>query len=277
MKRPLERSRRLRRVRRMARKPIGRASKENTHAAAVKGLPDFALLPNTHDQLAIEKLRSAAVGSLAVDRLVGNDPQLISVFREAMVGVYCNAAKAREQGKATKDQLIKAKGALGRLTKVVENLAEVSTDGRDGLRMLLEGHPLDDEKGNKELNQFAAASWAIRMDIISSGLALKSAIAAEEKKRTERGERRKRLRTLVDSLASWWLSAGGKSLAPYVRANRRDDGSAIVHGRSGKFLTLAIAIFCDVDAFKSTEVEAAVTNVHEARLASKNLGRKAAA
>ena len=81
-----------------------------------------------------------------------NDPRLIPLFREAMVGVYFNAAKAREQGRATKDQLAKAKTALGRLTKAVENLAGVSIDGRDGLRMLLEGPPLDDEKGDRELN-----------------------------------------------------------------------------------------------------------------------------
>ena len=32
------------------------------------------------------------------------------------------------------------------------------------------------------------------------------------------------------------LSGGGRSLAPYVKANRRDGDRAIVHGRSGKFL-----------------------------------------
>jgi hypothetical protein len=277
VKRPLKRSPRLRRVRKEARKPIGRASNKNTQASAVKGLPDFALLPNTHDQLAIEKLRSVPVGELAVDRFMRNNPQMIPVFREAMVGVYFNAAKAREQGKAKKGQLTKAKNALDRLTEVAENLAVVSTDGRDGLYMLLKGPPLDDKKGNRELNQLAAACWAIRMDVIRSGIALQSAITAEEKKRTERGERRKRLRTLIDYLASWWLSEGGKSLAPSVKANRRDNDRAIVHGRSGKFLELAIALFHGLDGFKKSEVEAAVTNVHEARFASKNLGRKAAA
>jgi len=143
--------------------------------------------------------------------------------------------------------------------------------------MILEGPPSDDEKGERDLNQFAAACWEIRMDVVRSVQALESVITAEFKKTAERGERRKRLRTLVDALASWWLSAGGKSVAPYVKANRRDADRAVVHGRSGKFLNLAIALFCDVDAFKSSEVEAAVTNVHEERLAAKNLRRKAAA
>ena len=72
----------------------------------------------------------------------------------------------------------------------------------------------------------------------------------------------KGLRSLVEALASWWLAGGGKSLAPYVRANRRDSDRAVVHGRSGKFLGLTIALLCDVDVFsKNSEVEAAVTNV----------------
>jgi len=254
-------------VRKKARKPTDRASNKNTQASAVKGLPDFALLPNTHDQIAIEKLRSVPVGELAVDRFMRNNPRMIPVFREAMVRVYLNAANAREQGKAKKGQLTKAKSALDRLTEAAENLAEIFTDGRDSLHMLLVGPPLDDEKGDRELNRFAAACWGIRIDVIRSGRALQSAIAAEVEKKTKRGERRKRLRTLVDSLASWWLSEGGKSLAPYVKANRRDNDRAIVHGRHGKFLSLTSTLLCGVDSFKRSEIEAAVTNVHEARLA----------
>ena len=67
-----------------------------------------------------------------------------------------------------------------------------------------------------------------------------------------------------------FCSNGGKSLAPYVKANRRDGDRAVVHRRSGKFLSLAVALLCDVDVFKNSEVEAAVTNVHEARLATKS-------
>jgi hypothetical protein len=56
-----------------------------------------------------------------------------------------------------------------------------------------------------------------------------------------------------------------------VKANRRDHGLAVVHGRSGKFLELAVALFCGVDAFKNSQVEAAVTNVYEAQLAANEL------
>jgi hypothetical protein len=104
------------------------------------------------------------------------------------------------------------------------------------------------------------------MDVTTPFIALQSAINREENKQTNAGERPKRLRTLLEALADWWQSTGG-TLAPTVDANRRDDGPAIVHGRHGPFLTLAVALFCKVDVFKESEVVSAVTNVHEKRLA----------
>ena len=106
------------------------------------------------------------------------------------------------------------------------------------------------------------------MEIGGIRQALESAINVEVKKLTKSGEHSKRLRTLVEALASWWSLGGGKSIAPYVKANRRDHGPAVVHGRAGKFLELAVALFCGVDVFKNSEVEAAVTNVYEAKLAA---------
>ena len=47
-----------------------------------------------------------------------------------------------------------------------------------------------------------------------------------------------------------------------------NNGPAVVHGRSGRFLELALALFCGVDVFKNSEVESAVTNVHEVQLAA---------
>jgi hypothetical protein len=228
------------------------------------GLP---VLPNTHDHLVIQRLRTAPVGELAVDRLLRDAPQRVSWLRDALGRVYLEAAKARESSKATKGQLKDAKSALTQLTRAVENLAKVS--GQDTLRILLAGPPLDGKKGERELNELASACWKIKMDVARVGLALQSAIETEEGKATKSGERRKRLRTLVDALANWWQSAGG-TLASTVDANRRDDGPAVVHSRHGRFLTLAVAVFCKMDVFKESEVEAAVTNVHEERLA---LGR----
>jgi hypothetical protein len=278
MKRLPQRAPRRSRTGKLGRKATVRESSKGTEARpADKVSLDFLMLRNVHDHLAIDKLRSTPVGALAVDRLVRNDPQMVPLMRDALVEVYFRAAKARELSRATKRQISNAKSALNSLTQAIEYLERVSTDGRDGLRMLLEGRPLDDEKGEREVNQMASACWGIRLDVARSMHALQTTIIAESKKPTNAGERRKRLRTLVETLASWWLSGGGRSLAPYVKANRRDGDRAIVHGRSGKFLSLAIALFCNVDAFKRSEVEAAVTNVHEARLALRNLERDAAA
>lgn len=276
MKRP-KRSRRRPSNRKARRKPVGCAPSKKAHASDVGRVTDLALLPNAHDQFAIDKLRSSPAGELATDHLVQNNPEMVSVLRNALVEVYFRAAKTRGLNRATKRQIGSAKSALTQLMRAVERLETVTSDGRDGLHMLLEASPLDDEKGEREINQLASSCWRVRLDVTRSMLALESAINTEAQKPIKAGERRKRLRTLVDALASWWLSGGGKSLAPYVKANRRDDDRAIVHGRTGRFLSLAIAVFCDVDVFKGSEVEAAVTNVHEARLALSNLERDTAA
>jgi hypothetical protein len=238
-------------------------SNEKAHSKLIMSGP---FLPNSHDHLVIQQLRTTPVGELAVDRFLLDTPQAVPALREALASVYFNAAKVRESSKATKSQLKNVKSALSGLTQAAENLAKVSRDGRDGLRMILEGPPLDDKKGEREPNELASACWKIRMDLAKAGLALQSAIKTEEKKKTKAGERRKRLRSLVEALADLWQSAGG-SLASTVVANRRDCGQpAVVHGRRGRFLTLAVSLFCNVDVFEGSEVEAAVTNVHESRL-----------
>jgi len=218
-----------------------------------------------NDSLVIQKLSTTAAGALAVDSLVLN-PQQSPGLRLALINVYLKATTQRQLSKATKSQLKNAKSALSQWTPVLKSLERVSTDGRDGLRMLLEGPPLDDNKGERELNEFASACWQIRMDATPPFMALQSAINTEENKQTNVGERPKRLRTLVEALADWWQSTGG-TLALTVDANRRDDGPAVVHGRHGPFLTLAVALFCEVDVFEESEVVSAVTNVHEKRLA----------
>jgi hypothetical protein len=238
----------------------------STDEVSKGNMAHLPFLPNTHDYLVIQQLRTTPVGELAVDRLV-RDARQVPAFRDALASVYFKAAKARESSKATKGQLQQAKSALSRLTLTLENLAKVNTDGRDGLRILLEGSRLADENGDREPNELASACWKIKMDVAKAGLALQSAIETEDKKPTKTGERRKRLRTLVEALADSWQSTGG-SLASTVVANRRDFGQpAVVHGRRGCFLTLAVTLFCNVDVFEESEVEAAVTNVHENRLA----------
>jgi|SRR5271166_664426 len=223
------------------------------------------ITPNANDSFVIQKLSATRAGELAVDSLVLTPQQSIPDLRLALISVYLNAVKQRHSSKATKSQLKNAKSALSQWTQLLKTLERVSSDGRDGLRMLLEG-PLDDDKGERDLNEFASFCWQIRMEATPPFMALQSAITKEENKQTNLGERPKRLRMLVEALADWWQSIGG-SLAPTVDANRRDDGPAVVHSRHGPFLTLAVALFCKVDVFKESEVVSAVTNVHEKRLA----------
>jgi hypothetical protein len=221
---------------------------------------------NVNDTLVIHSLKTATAGELAVDSLLLDFRQTVPELRAALVDVYLKAAKERQANKATKEQLKHAQRARSRLSQALESLKRAGTDEQNGLRILLEGPPLDDNKGERELNAFASECWKIRMDLAQPCLALESAINGEINKRSNVGERRKRLRTLVEALADWWQSMGG-SLAPTVDANRRDDGPAVVHGRHGSFLKLAVALFCKVDVFKESEVVSAVTNVHEKRLA----------
>jgi hypothetical protein len=130
------------------------------------------------------------------------------------------------------------------------------------------GSPVDDIKGLDELNQFASKCWKIQLDLVPIAQALDKLITAEiaKPKLGGSGERRKRLRILVEELAKWWNSATKKSIAPYVQAKRLDHRSAVVLGRRGDFVELALALFCEIDEFKSSEVISAITNVHESSL-----------
>ena len=167
MKRLPRRATRRGRTGKLGRKAKGRETSKGTEARpADKVSLDFLMLRNVHDHFAIDKLRSTPIGGIAVDRLVRNDPQMVPLLRDALVEVYFKAAKARELSRATKRQISNAKSALNSLTQAIEYLERVSTDGRDGLRMLLEGRPLDDEKGEREVNQMASAcgvyAWTSR-------------------------------------------------------------------------------------------------------------------
>ena len=245
---------------------------ENADAKVGKSSAIPLITPNVNDSLVIQRLSTTAAGELPVDSLV-SPQQSVPELRLALVNVYLKAATQRQLSKATKSQLKNAKSALSQWTLALKSLERVSSDGRDGLRMLSEGHPLDDNKGERELNEFASICWQIRMDATPPLMALQAAINTEENKQTNAGERPKRLRTLVEALATWWQFTGG-TLAPTVDANRRDDGPAVVHGRHGPFLTLAIALLCKVDVFKESEVVSAVKNVYEKRLGPTSSGIK---
>jgi hypothetical protein len=142
-----------------------RRSREASDAVSPPLPPDFVFLANAHDQFAIDKLRSAPVGELAVDRLIGNDPQLIRQLREALAQVYSQAAQLRELRKASKPQFDRARSAERHLAEAMKDLEAACSDGRDGLSRLVVGPPLDDAKGERETNRFGARCSEIRLNI----------------------------------------------------------------------------------------------------------------
>ena len=157
------------------------------------------------------------------------------------------------------------------LTKSLNCLDRVAPPALRGLQAAF-GAPIGDTRGLNESNELHLVCWQTKLDIVSHLLRLCDAIGRENNKPSKTGERKKRLRTLVERLANWWESMG-KSLAPYVVAKRRDEGPAVVLDRQGDFVSLARALLCEIDNFKATEVVSAITNVHEDRLAKKKANR----
>ena len=129
------------------------------------------------------------------------------------------------------------------------------------------GFSIDDPKGEHESNSFGAMCHQIQLEIVQQVRNLERAIQSEDAKQPR--DRKKRLRVLIDFLAEWWKSETGQLTAPYVVANRRDGGTAVVHGRQGELLSLAVALFGEVDRFKESEIISAVINLHKIAASSK--------
>ena len=134
-----------------------------------------------------------------------------------------------------------------------------------GLHLAVAGSSVDDVLGESEVNDFASICRNIRMEVAPQALALKNAISAETAKQTKSGERPKRLNT-----ASRLSPTGGSQPGDRWRRLSMPIGAMMMRLRSSmaaaESLQLAVALFCEIDVFAHTEVEGAVTNVHEARL-----------
>src|SRR5262249_53089082 len=230
------------------------------------------LLPNEQDDAVIDRLSSASFGDLPVDQFSRflredghcDDDQSIATLRRALIQEYVDAARARHGARAAESQIEVAHAALTSLKTAVIRLGEVRSIRQRGIGGLL-GRPLDDIKGLDELNEFGSKCWKIQLDLVPIAQALDELTTAEtaKPKPSERGERKKRLRVLVEELAKWWTSTTNRSMAAYVQAKRVDHRPAFVLGRRGDFVELALALFCEIDKFKSSEVISAITNVHE--------------
>jgi len=232
-------------------------------------------LPNMQDNLVIENLATSSIGSLPLDRFghlfcKDNEPlgeDHILDIRLALIRVYFVAANARLYARASQGQLKSAQAAFTSLTNATNQLDQAKPPRQRGLQAVF-GGPVDDPKGFDELNDFGSKCLQVRMDIVPAMMMLSRAIENEKTKSRpgKAGERKKRLRTLVEALANWWRPLTGKSLAPYVQAKRLDDRPALVVGRRGQFVELAQAVFSGIDEFKESEVISAITNVHESQL-----------
>jgi hypothetical protein len=143
------------------------------------------------------------VRRLGANDLGYTDPAGLAELRENI----CDYLRAARAVRCEPEQIVITAGTQQEkyLTLAIKHLEALGTDGRDGLSRLLAGPPLDDAKGERERNHFEATTQAIRLDIAGIRRALQSAINAEVKKSTKSGERSKRLRTLIEALASWWL------------------------------------------------------------------------
>jgi hypothetical protein len=238
--------------------------------------------PNVCDSFVIQKLAEAPPTTLPVDKyahLLCQDGALptnedISALRKSLIQTYLNAGMIRWRMRANKAQIACASKALNSLTSAIENLDNVRPLAQRGLRSAF-GSPVDDIKGESELNSFSSECQEIRLAIVPHMLRLwRSLDTVDSKSKPPKaGERKKRLRILVECLANWWISEVGRSIGPYVVAKRLDHRPVFTMGRRGDFLSLALALFCEVDQFKESEVIAAVTNVHEDYLTKKNSTR----
>jgi hypothetical protein len=253
-----------------------RTQVELGHRNAAKTGPSLRLplLPNEHDNAVIRRLSAASLGSLPVDqfsRLLrkdgrGDDRQTIATLRRMLIRVYFSAAETRHRARAAQWQIGLAQRALASVKTAVTGLGEVRPKRQRGVSGLF-GSPLDDIKGADELNEFGSSCWQLQFDLVPIAQALEHLIKAEitKPRSSKRGERKKRLRILVEELAKWWSSATKRSIAPYVWAKRLDHAPAIVVSRSGEFVELAQALFYEVDEFTPSEVISAITNVHESQ------------
>jgi hypothetical protein len=201
-----------------AREGVGRAPEPISVVATQQ--PAIPLLSNAQDNLVVQKLASTKFGDLPIDRFAelirkedGADAQNpIIALRQRLIQVYQEAANLRQSAKASLTQIRSAQAAARSLSAAVECLDHVKPPRQRGLRAIF-GSPLDDHKGFDELNIFAATCWQLKLDLAKVGSELERAISVEEKKPSRAGERKKRLRTLVDVLADWWESNVGKTLA----------------------------------------------------------------
>lgn len=230
--------------------------------------------PNNQDGIVLERLCNAPLSTLPTDEFApavykGVTPQKedsIVALRLALAQVYIRTISIRFNAKAIGKHITSGNRAATSLMQAIHHLSAVEPFPSWGSNAALAA-PCQDPKGLLEARSFNQACWDVKLSVVSTLMRLIKTLDQEEQKFASNGERKKRLRILVEGLADWWESTGG-SIAPYVKAKRRDNAPSVVIGRFGDFASLSIAVFCKLDDFSESEVLATITNVHKARLAA---------
>ena len=223
------------------------------------------------DRTAVKKLMVEREGALQLDRFAVNlATGGVAALRAALIKVYAVAAETRRSLRATKPQMVEARAASSLIEKSILHLRKVRSAEKRGLYDLFGLAPSDPE-AKFELGELGLICWHVEIALVGLMKDLHVALKGEFEKRAMRGERRKRLRTLVDALADWWESLG-KSIAPNIDVVRRGDPRtgkkepAYIYSRSGEFLELAKTVFSEIDVFAPKNVETVVTHAYRARL-----------
>jgi hypothetical protein len=221
-------------------------------------------LSNAQDQRVFEQLTEQPLGSLAIDGFAqcmsDADPRTL---RAALAVVYLRASLARRRTQATKRQIKEVEKALAALEKGYTHLHHAIPPEYTSLYAAA-GFVPENLRGNEGLNEFALTCQKNARKLVLILLELKDALRAETLRPRRRGERKKRLRTIVDELASWWRSLGRKVTVRNVTQSRKvgiGKRKRDVLGHEGEFLDLSRALLTRLDKFNDSEVVATVKTV----------------
>jgi hypothetical protein len=211
------------------------------------------VLSNGQDIEVVAKLITGGPDCQKIDALALGSPTRL---RADIALVYVKAARARRGDIATKNQMMLARQALSHLALAHDRLLKIVPLGSRDLKAAF-GALAKDLKGLNERNEFTdVCSEILGLDLRNAISKLETALKREAAKPRRTGERKKRLRSLVEALAAWWTETYG--LKPTITP--KFQGRVLV-GHQGPFLDLARAVFCGLDNFNDGEVVATVQDV----------------
>jgi hypothetical protein len=238
---------------------------------------------NVQDARVCLVLAKSEWGALAIDNLFDQFKQRGSYFaaldrgqfRVDLVDLYLAAAERREKSKASSSEIKRAQNAAGNLKNAVSAIEKlVPRDNRLSLWSFLfnEEQSSEDIKGHLELNELLVTCRDALGSLKPALETLQLAISAERRKPSQNGERKKRLRTLVEALADWWTKSTGHRPTIITERTKPTKATLLKLGqpprkqapqkieRRSDFLDFSLALLSKVDAFKESEIISAIKN-----------------